>query len=409
MNRTSTQIFIALPVMDERENLPGFMECLRRQSFQDFELYICVNQPEDWWSLKEKRHVCEDNKSSLEYLNSLNDLKLEIIDRSSIGNGWKGKKKGVGWARKIPMDRIAEMATPSDIIVSIDADTAFEPEYLKSLVEFFHGNKNAVAIAIPYYHKLTGDDEKDRNILRYEIYMRYYAINLWRINNPYAFTAIGSAIALPVKSYKTIGGITPHNSGEDFYFLQKLRKFGQIATWNREKVYPEARFSDRVGFGTGPAMIRGRAGDWSGYPIFPYPLFDEIKKTYNLFDDLFEKDVPTPMDEFNGMKFGDVSIWQPLRINSKTKKQFIKACTHKIDAFRIIQFLKWENTKLQQSDEENLIDFFNHHYSELIPTFSFEREKLNFAKSPIEELNEIRNLLLSIEEKYQKSNANKSK
>ncbi len=92
-----------------------------------------------------------------------------------------------------------------------------------------------------------------------------------------SFTAIGSAMALPVKSYRAIGGMTPHKSGEDFYFLQKLRKFGKVLTWNKEKVYPEARYSDRVFFGTGPAMIKGRDGDWSSYPIYPFELFDEIK------------------------------------------------------------------------------------------------------------------------------------
>ena len=405
MNKTATQIFIALPVMNERGNLPTFFECLRNQSFQDFTLYVCVNQPDDWWAAKDKLHICEDNKQSLDYLNSLTDFNLEIIDRSSFGNGWKGKKTGVGWARKIPMDEIATKAQPTDIMVSIDADTTFEPHYFQSLVELFHRNKEAVALAVPYYHNLTGDEEKDRNILRYEIYMRYYAINLWRLNNPYAFTAIGSAIALPIKSYQAIGGITPHKSGEDFYFFQKLRKFGPIATWNPEKVYPEARFSDRVGFGTGPAMIRGRAGDWTGYPIYPFPLFDEVKKTYDLFDDLFEKDVPTPMDEFNRMKFGDIDIWKPLRINARTKENFKKACSHKIDAFRIIQFLKWKHAKLQQSDEQNLLDFFNNFYAKLIPSLSFDLAKINFTQSSIEELNEIRNLLQTIEEDYQKTNA----
>ncbi len=99
------------------------------------------------------------------------------------------------------------------------------PVIFNRLLNTFKHHPDAVALSVPYYHNLTGDEEKDRAILRYEIYMRYYAINLWRIGSPYNFTAVGSAMALPVWAYRAIGGITPHKSGEDFYFIQKLRKY----------------------------------------------------------------------------------------------------------------------------------------------------------------------------------------
>ena len=78
-----------------------------------------------------------------------------------------------------------------------------------------------IGLAVPYYHKLIGD-ATDRLILRYEIYMRCYLINLLRIQNPYAFTALGSAMAVTVRAYRKAGGLTPVKSGEDFYFLQNL-------------------------------------------------------------------------------------------------------------------------------------------------------------------------------------------
>ncbi len=228
-----------------------------------------------------------------------------------------------------------------------------------------------MALSVPYYHELTGDEEKDRAILRYEIYMRYYAINLRRIGSTYSFTAIGSAMALPVKSYRAIGGMTPHKSGEDFYFLQKLRKFGPVLTWNKEKVYPEARYSDRVFFGTGPAMIKGREGDWSSYPIYPFELFDEIRETYDLLPDLFLKDVFTPMDDFIEEKFANQNIWQPLRENFKTREQFVKACHHKIDGLRILQFLKWRNSNSVHSDEENLARWFEKFHPQNLKQLEF--------------------------------------
>jgi len=399
---SSSKVYIALPALNEMDYLPQFVECLKYQSYQNFKLVICINQPDDWWEKVDKLEICLINQKSIEYLNSIENLEAEIIDKSSKGKGWKGKNYGVGWARKTIMDHIASFSNDPDIIICLDADTTFNPDYFESIVQNFKENPTAVAASVPYYHKLTGDEEKDRAILRYEIYMRYFAISLWRIGSPYSFTAIGSAVALPVKSYKAIGGITPHKSGEDFYFLQKLRKYGEVITWNKEKVYPAARYSDRVGFGTGPAMIKGKEGDWSSYPVYPFEYFDEIKSTYDLFPDLFVNDVEIPMDDFIREKFANQNIWQPLRENVKTKDKFIQACHHKLDGFRIFQYLKWRNSENELSDEENLIRYLEKFYTENIPSFGFDLTKLDFANTTFEKLDKLRDMLVWIEEEYQK-------
>jgi glycosyltransferase involved in cell wall biosynthesis len=394
-------IYIALPAMNELENLEDFIRCCRSQTFQNFKLVICVNQPDDWWEHEDKRHICENNTKTVKVLQSINDLKIEVIDKCSKGKGWKGKDFGVGWARKTVMDQINRQAEAQDVMISLDADTRFNPGYFDSVLQNFKNHAEAVALSVPYYHQLTGDDEKDRAILHYEIYMRYYAINLWRIESPYNFTAIGSAMALPVKSYRAIGGITPHKSGEDFYFIQKLRKYGKVLTWNNEKVYPAARYSDRVFFGTGPAMIKGRDGDWSSYPIYPFEYFDEIKATSDLFPAMFEKDIPTPMDEFIKEKFDNQNIWKPLRENCKSSESFVKACHNKIDGLRILQFLKWRNSKNEMTDEDNLARWFQQFYHEKIKDLPFDLTKFVFATQPTGDLDLIRNLLCDIEEKIQ--------
>lgn len=400
---TEKRIFIAVPAMDELNWLPGFINCLSKQSFRQFKVVIGINQPDEWWEKEDKVHICENNQKSIKYLESLEGLDLEIVDNSSKGMGWKGKKKGVGWARKVIMDKVAMEATDSDIMLTLDADTTFEPAYLQSIIDTFIKYPKAVALSVPYYHKLTGNYDQDNAILRYEIYMRYYALNLWRIKSPYNFTAIGSAMALPIKAYKTIGGITPHNSGEDFYFIQKLRKYGTVLTWNSEKVYPAARFSDRVGFGTGPAMIKGRAGDWDSYPVYPFRYFDEVKSTYDLFPGLFEKDLVTPMDDFNQDKFGDKDIWKLLRDNNKKVDNFVRACHHKVDAFRILQFLKWKGQNEKTFNEESLNSWFEKFYPGHLSDFTFDLKKMKFENGSIEELNQLRDKLAELEEQYQQS------
>ena len=404
MDKTHPKIYAALPAMNEMENIGAFMKCFWAQDYPNAELFVCVNQPDNWWEKKDKATICENNVQTLDYLTSLQEGNIHILDRCSKGNGWKGKNFGVGQARKVLMDEVAKNASKDDIIVSLDADTHFGPNYFSSVVENFQKHPKAVALSVPYYHPLNENPEANRQILHYEIYMRYYALNLWRIGSPYNFTAIGSAMALPVWAYKAIGGITPHKSGEDFYFLQKLRKYGTVLTWNKEKVYPAARFSDRVFFGTGPAMIKGNQGDWGSYPIYPFPLFDKLRAFFSLFPKLFYKDVATSLDEFISEKFNKKNIWKPLRENFKTKGQFVKACHQKFDALRTLQYLKWENLKNPQRDEDNLLEYVNYFCSDEISAFLFEINSFDFGKSSIEELNEIRNLLVRIEEEIQINN-----
>ncbi len=397
------KIYIALPVLDEYEYIRNFIQCLSDQTYTDFKLFVCVNQPNDWWNDPNKTDVCLGNQKTLKYLTGITVFDIEVIDRSSKGNGWIGKQYGVGWARKTIMDAINNEAFKNDIIVSLDADTTFKPGYLSSIAEAFMHNTDPTALAVPYYHKLTNDDHANRAILRYEIYMRYYAANMLRIGNPYAFTAIGSAMAIPVRAYRAVGGITPHYSGEDFYFLQKLKKYGRILNWNNEWVYPAARFSDRVFFGTGPAMIKGKNGDWSSYPIYDYHFFDKVKQTYDLFQELYLTDIELPMGPFLYKTFRSKDIWDPLRKNYKTNDQFVKACQNKVDGLRILQFLKSEQKSVKQTNEENLLAWlFKFYDKKELNKLAIDFNEVNFEKSSIDDLNKLRDFLMKIENEYRK-------
>ena len=395
-------IHIALPVLDEYANLPLMINALGGQSLQDYQLYVCINQLERWWDDDSKLRICHDNQASISYLKSLNDGRINIIDKSSKGKGWQGKVSGIGWARKTLMDQISVNAKPNDLIISLDADTLFSPEYLESVLHNVRMNPSAAAFSIPYYHNLTGDEPLDRAILRYEIYMRAYAINLWRINNPYCFTALGSAIALPVWAYGAIRGITPKHSGEDFYFLQKLAKYGRIVHWNRERVYPAARLSDRVDFGTGPALIKGIAGNWDSYPIYPMELFRRVRETVECFPSLYETDIPTPMDDFLvTRKYG--LPWEPLRKNARTLKQFVRSCHEKIDGLRILQFLKAAHSLYPTRDEDALAELMKQLEKEEAIKFRMNiLTNFDFSISPVHLLDSVRNLLDEVEMKYRK-------
>jgi hypothetical protein len=395
-------LHIALPVMDEAASLPVVISALYLQTIQDFKLHICVNQPEEWWDNPSKRRVCIINANTIDFLRSLKDPRIEIIDRSSQGRGWIGKSHGIGWARRTIMDRISALAQPNDIILSLDADTTFGPAYLESILANVIVNPKVVAISIPYYHSLTGDSDLDRAMLRYETYMRAYAINLWRINSPYSFTALGSAIAIPVWAYRAIGGLTPKMSGEDFYFLQKLVKYGTILHWNTEMVYPAARLSERVYFGTGPALIKGIEGNWDSYPVYRTELFELLSGTYKLFPKLFEKDLPTPLDDFLKVRSG-LLPWAGIRKNSRSREQFVRACHEKLDGLRILQYLKEKNNLEPARDEESTLELLSaiRLEQEIVPEEAIS-ESFTFADSPVVILDFIRNALTQSEMSYRK-------
>lgn len=354
------KIYLALPVLNESANLPALLENLKDQSFGNFELFVCVNQPNHYWDDPAGRAICRDNRKSMELLQGQKSFRIHLIDRSSAGNAWKGKHFGVGWARKTLMDAINQEAGKDDLIISIDADTFYPPEYLDSVIEVFEGFPTAHGLANPYYHPLSGDENIDKAILHYEIYMRNYNINMLLIDNPYSFTALGSAMSVPVWAYRKVGGITPHKSGEDFYFLQKLRKSGDLLSWNRIPVFPSARASDRVFFGTGPAIIRGLKNDWQSYPVYHHRFFEEIKEVYENFFSLYTDEMDSPVIEFLKDHLKDPDFLKPLRGNASSPASFSKAMFRKIDALRILQYLKHRQLSLAMNNTEALTENILH-------------------------------------------------
>lgn len=390
-------LHIALPVMDEQEFLPRTLECIAAQLYPHFKVYICVNQPDAYWDDATSRGIAERNLSTLKQLLQQSDPRIFVIDHASPGHGWKGKKHGVGQARKVIMDEISRHAAPDDVVISLDADTSFPENYFQTVAENFRRNPDTVAASLPYYHPLPKDPSAARAILRYEIYMRHYFLNLARIGSPYAFTAMGSAMAFTVKAYRAIGGMTPKLSGEDFYFLQKLRKYGTVLLWNETMVFPEARFSDRVFFGTGPAMIKGAAGDWSSYPIYPDSLFKALLETYLTAPLLFLETFDTEVIRFLKRALKEEDPFRLLRENHSDSLHFIRAFHEKLDGLRILQFLKTHNNQSEQGDEANLFDFLDKYCPGSIKGLQLNREHFSFCSSPLTELEKIRNFLFEKE------------
>lgn len=380
-------LHIAIPAMDEVHYLPSTMaDLLSQESIYAYRIYICVNQPESYW--QEKPEVCQNNQKTIAQLQALNEKHLKslsesiqqspseatpqssseakpnpwcsqcksicIIDRSSRGKGWTGKHKGVGWARKTLFEQILETAAPHDIILSLDADTRVQSDYCQAVGECFEKNDSLDALALPYYHPLCGQAEIDRAMLRYEMYMRFYHLNLQAISSPFAFTAIGSAMAFRVSALRRIGNIKPLPSGEDFYLLQKFCKTSKVSHFCNTVVMPATRLSSRVDFGTGPALAKACQGNWSSYPIYHPKYFAIIGDAYSLIEDIFnDKSLPqNEFLEFLAKQNKDEHLWIPLRKNLKDLAHFRQGFHEKADGLRILQFLKQTYNEKQSANTE---------------------------------------------------------
>lgn len=391
----ASHLHVCIPAIDELQTLPMTLDALEAQNCTyPFSIHICVNQPDEWWQIPEKRAICEANQTLLRLLQQRAKNNWTLIDRTTPGNGWQKGNDGVGMARKTLFDNVLNTAQDNDVVVSLDADTLFKPQYLQSIGDLFSQAQKLNAVSIPYYHKLSPDDAASRAILRYELYMRSFLINLFLIESPFAFTAIGSAIAVKVKALKKIGSITPMKSGEDFYLLQKLRKMDFVGNWNTEMVYPAARFSSRVFFGTGPAMIKGNEGNWESYPIYQHTLFQDIKKSYDSIPELFIRDVELPISPFLAQQFKRDNVFAPLRKNSKTEAQFAHAFHEKFDGLRLLQYLKLKQKELAYDDTESLRENFLHFFGEIPPCLKNISSLESLTTS---ELDSLRNLLFDYE------------
>lgn len=348
-------ISVAIPMMAEYDNLAHLFGCLERQTFPHFTVFCCVNNEEGSPAL-------DDNLRTLDWLQGYRGVALEVIDRCTPGHGWQGKQNGVGWARKTLFDTIAARCGDDGIVVSLDADTAIAPEYLQGVLDTLNDRPGA-AFSVPYYHPLGGNETLDRPMLRYECYMRHYLIGLLRIHNPYAFTALGSAMAFPLTAYRRVGGITPMASGEDFYLLQKFAKTGSLVARFAEPhdnarlaVRPQGRASARVPFGTGPAIARGMEAIEASYPFFRPEAFEAVAATFEAFPALYDGEAETPMSDFLRQQLRTDDLWQPLRRNFRDREHFVHACTERVDGLRILQFLR-SRPDFRLPDSEMPVDF----------------------------------------------------
>ncbi len=251
---------VVIPALAESGTLPETLNSLARNPqtlLSRFLVLVVVNHRTDAEPADK-----DDNFRQLKSLQEKNclcsSINLAWVDAASPGKEMPGKGGGVGLARKIGFDlaltRI-DYDQGDPLLVALDADTLVRSDYLQALVNHF-SEATAGGAVIHFRHRETGSPPNDEAIRHYELFLRCYVQGLARAGSPYAFHTVGSAMACRAGAYVKAGGMNTRSAGDDFYFLQQLLRTSGVAQVEGTIVYPSARSSHRVPFGTGRSVGR---------------------------------------------------------------------------------------------------------------------------------------------------------
>jgi len=346
-----TGIIVVIPCFREpdiKQTLESVKACDRPSS--KVEVIVVINHSE----------VADERTKSYNQ-NTKDELNLWIRNNPTQGIQFfvlgpidlKKKWAGAGLARKKGMDeavrRFNILGKPDGIVVSLDADTLVDPNYLLEIELCFQRNKKCVGATLSVEHQKYDLDKKQlEGIVLYEKYLDYYKRALDFTGYPYSMFTIGSAFTVTALAYVKRGGMNRRQAGEDFYFLQNLVQIGPVGEITSTKVYPSARLSDRVPFGTGPILEKWLKGEEDLTQTYDLQAFMDLKKLFDTKDLYFKisetqfgsnlEKLPVSIAEF----IRHDQFWDELsdlNKNCSTLQAFQTRFFQKFNAFKILKYL----------------------------------------------------------------------
>jgi hypothetical protein len=290
--------------------------------------------------------ISENNNSQIDFF---------VIGPVELQKKWAG----VGLARKSGMDeavlRFNDSNKTDGIIVSLDADTLVAKSYLVEIEKHFKQNPKNVGATISFQHQTEGLEKAQlEGIMLYEKFLEYYKNAVSFTGYPYSMFTIGSAFAVTADAYVKRGGMNRRQAGEDFYFLQNLVQIGKVGEITSTMVFPSARLSDRVPFGTGNAMQKWMKGEEDLNKTYNIQAFVDLKTFFDLKETLFKIDekgfnklihnLPGPVIQF----ILEDNFWpevNELNRNCSALNSFQLRFYQKFNAFKIMKFLNFAHEK----------------------------------------------------------------
>jgi hypothetical protein len=334
------------------DSLESLYNCIRPAG--SVEILIVINS-----SAKDGNAVKEQNlktyKEAGEWIKVHPDKKLNfhIIYLPDLSPNYAG----AGYARKIGMDeavrRFNIIRNPSGIIISFDADSICDNNYLVEIENYYNAYPYANGCSIYFEHPLSGDDfpyTVYNAITLYELHLRYYIQSLRYISFPYAYHTVGSCFTVKVLTYVKQGGMNKRKAGEDFYFLHKIIPLGNYTDLNSTRVIPSPRPSHRAPFGTGAAINKLLITGQQEFMTYNPGCFEDLKEFFNLIPSLFKKNpgyikdktskLPHSIKEFLAKNNAVFKI-NEINNNCKSADTFTQRLFNWFNAFKVLKFLNF--------------------------------------------------------------------
>ena len=347
------KMVIVIPALAERYNLPEVLSSLKyNKRLAEAEVIVVVNN-----SSAAVPEIIENNLATLEDIKKYrnNPLKIYSVDKASLRKSLNPAEIGVGLVRRIGMDLALSRLYSnnrqlSGVIACLDADSPVAPGYIdNTLKKFFSVNPPLGAIC-DYEHTWDSEPELVSAINIYELWLRYFELGLKLSGSLFAVPTIGSCLIVSALGYALARGMPVRKAGEDFHFLRNLIKvsgYQPLLRLKEAKVFPKARISSRVLFGTGRAMQRCVEEGLENYFMVASPeIFFELKLFFKTITENFNKN-KIYSSEFSPVfkKFLEhEQAWKiisRLKNNYTQKSKFQLALQHWFDSLRIVRYVNF--------------------------------------------------------------------
>ncbi len=368
---------IVIPICNE-----GY-DCLQTifsQVKDDVLIIVVVNSPIDktnwqknntlfinWLTIDSKQKTELSADCQLLQYNNFNDVLL--VDRNTQSKQIKADY-GVGLARKIGCDMALKLYTLGCIkkpwIFSTDADVVLPNNYFSQSIK---SNKDYSAVVLDFEH-VSDNTRLNQLQFYYDFKLRYYQAGTTYAGMEYNYIPLGSTLIVNMECYAQVRGFPKRNAGEDFYLLNKLAKIKPIKYLVEGLVVIiQSRFSDRVPFGTGPALVQiNNLANVNEYKYYHPRCFIQLKEWYFYLHSLWNNkqlNIIHPVDEILQELYDYLSCEevfnksQPQITSANRWQQFIHQW---FDAFKVLKTVHFFDKKYARLN-----------YLELLKTDTFDK------------------------------------
>jgi len=354
---TDTGIIVVVPAFDEPfivELLDSLILC--KTPSCKTEVIIIINASLNASSVSLKNNLVTLKEiETWKKRNTKCFFRLSAIDlgQPSI-KGW-----GVGLARKAGMDEAAKrfniIDRPDGVIVNLDADCTVQDNYFITLENELLNRKERKGCSIYFEHPVSGDRFPDKvydSVYQYELHLRYYFQALSYTGFPNVFHTVGSSIAVKCLSYIKVGGMNRRQAGEDFYFVQKLVPAGGYFSLNSTTVYPSARSSERVPFGTGAAVGKMMIKNEKQFMTYNILAFRDLYVFFGMSEKFFYSKQDELLNLFHSFPeslkiFLEEEEWvskiSEIRNNTSGLSSFRKRFFEWFNMFKVVKYLNFSH------------------------------------------------------------------